>query len=218
MEDGWITKIRETIELYNIYGRIITKKPKGCSFYYEILNANSKKEGWIQTNIKLEAELTEFDHGLKYDKNELMKIVLEIIKKPFLNRLKQFMLKLLRNNLYLGKRAIKIKNSEESLCFLCNNHKESRVLLFFGCETVKKLLQLLIRILKKAGCLQNGSNVGLFTFREHNFNSIENISLAILWNFFYNTKFNTGKLQGVPFMFWFKKIMSQFTAFPPSVV
>ena len=85
------------------------------------------------------------------------------------------MLKLLRNNLYLGKRAVKIKNPEESLCFLCNKHRESRVLLFLGCEMVTKLLQLLIRILEKAGCLQNVCRVVLFTFQSNNFNSIENI-------------------------------------------
>ena len=158
LESGWLTKVRETLELYNLYGRIIAKKPKGCSYYYNILNANSKKDGWVQANIKLEAELTEFDDGLEYDGDEFMKIM------SFLNRLKQFMLKLLRNNLYLGKRAIKIKNCEESMCFLCKNHRESRVLLLLGCETVKKLLQFLIRILKKTGCLENGSRVGLYIF------------------------------------------------------
>ena len=110
-----------------------------------------------------------------------MKTVMEVIKMPFLNRLKQFMLKLLRNNLYLVKRAVKIKNPEESLCFLCNSHRESRVLLFLGCETVKNLLQLLIRILMKAVCLQNGNRMGLFVFRDYNFNSIDNISLVTLW-------------------------------------
>ena len=186
---------------------------------YEILNANSKKDGWVQANTKLEAELIEFDDGLDYDRNEFMKIVLEVIEMPFLNRLKQFMLRLLRNNLLLGKRAYKIKNPEESLCFLCNNHRETRVLLFRGCETVNRLLQLLITILKKAGCLHSGNKIGVFIFTDYNFNSIENISLVKHWNFIYNTKFNSGKLQGIPFMFWFKKTVSQLTAFPlPSVI
>ena len=215
LESGWLTKVRETLELYNLYGRIITKKPKACAYYYDLLNANSKKDGWVEANIKLEAELTEFDDELEYDKNEFMNSVMEVIRMPFLNRLKQFMLRLLRNNLFLGKKACKIKNPEESLCFLCNNHRESRVLLFRGCETVKKLLQLLIRILKKAGCLQNSSKIRYITFQDYNFNLIENISLVTLWNFIYNEKFNSGKLQGIPFMFWFKKTMSQLTAFPP---
>ena len=138
MEDGWLTKMRQSLELYNLYGRIVTKKAKGCSFYNEVLNANSKQNGWIQPKNKLETEITEFDNEFKYDSNEYMKIVMEVIKMPYLNRLKQFMLRLMQNNLLLGKRAEKVENPEESLCYLCNNHKETRVLLFLGYETVKK--------------------------------------------------------------------------------
>ena len=114
LEGGWLTKVRDTIELYNIYGKTITKKPKGCSHYYNLLNANSRKDGWVDANTKLEAELTEFDNELEYDRNEFMNTVMEVLKLPFLNRLKQFMLRLLRTNLFLGKKAYKIKNPEES--------------------------------------------------------------------------------------------------------
>ena len=31
LKSGWLSKTRRTIHLYNIYGRIITKKNKGCS-------------------------------------------------------------------------------------------------------------------------------------------------------------------------------------------
>ena len=55
LESSWLTKIRGTSELYNLYGRIIAKKLKGYSYYYNILNANSKKDGWVQANTKLEA-------------------------------------------------------------------------------------------------------------------------------------------------------------------
>ena len=64
LESGWLAKTRKSLELYNLYGRMITKKPKGCSYYYDILNANTKKDGWVQPNIKLEAELTEFNNKL----------------------------------------------------------------------------------------------------------------------------------------------------------
>ena len=122
---------------------------------------------------------------------------------PFLNRQKQFMMKLLRNNLYLGKRACKVKNPVESLCFLCNDHRETRTLLFLGCDNVKKQVQFLTRVLKKAGFLQNGNIIGLFIFKNYDFNSIENIALVTLWKFIYNTKFNSGILQGLLFVFWF---------------
>ena len=82
------------------------------------------------------------------------------------------MMKLLRNNLYLGKRACKVKNPEESLCYLCKYHRESRVLLFLGRDIVKKQVQFLTRVLKKAGFLQNGNKMGLFIFENYDFNSI----------------------------------------------
>ena len=53
LEGDWLTKTRESLELYNLYGRMITKKPKGCSYYYDILNASTKKDRWVQPNIKI---------------------------------------------------------------------------------------------------------------------------------------------------------------------
>ena len=134
-----------------------------------------------------------------------MKFVKEIIEMPYLNRLKQFLLRLIRNYLLLGKRIEKFENPEESKCYLCNGHKETRVLLFLGCKKGQKMLQFLKRVLIKAGCLKNGSDMSLFFFASYNINSIENISLAILWNFVYNNKFNAEEIQGVPFIFWIKK-------------
>ena len=115
------------------------------------------------------------------------------------------MLKLLRNNLYLGKSACKVINPEVSLCYLCNDHRVSRTSQFLGCDIVKKQVQFLTRVLKKAGFLQNGNKIGLFIFENYDFNSIENIALVTLWKFVHNTKFDSGILQGVPFVFWLKK-------------
>ena len=49
---------------------------------------------WIKT------EFSELDGDWIYDNEELKRIVLEIIKTPYLNRLKQFMLRILHNNLF----------------------------------------------------------------------------------------------------------------------
>ena len=49
----------------------------------------------------------EADLEWEYDEESLVNIVIEILKTPYLNRLKQFMLRLLRNNLFLGKKAQK---------------------------------------------------------------------------------------------------------------
>ena len=43
----------------------------------------------------------------------------------------------MRNNLQLGKRIEKVEHPEESKCYICNEHKETRVLIFLGCNKSK---------------------------------------------------------------------------------
>ena len=59
LEGGWLNKIRQKIGTFNLYGRIVTKKAKGCSFYHELLSANAKKDGWVLPKIKLVAEMVD---------------------------------------------------------------------------------------------------------------------------------------------------------------
>ena len=97
--------------------------------------------------------MIDFKNDPGYDNTDFMRFVKEIIKMPYSNRLKIFLLRLLRNNLLLGKRAEKIKNPEESKCYICCEHKESRVLLFLGCKKVQEMTKFSKRVLKKAGFL-----------------------------------------------------------------
>ena len=111
---------------------------------------NAKTDGWSNTSLKLEIEVSEMNQGWQYEKSELNRVVLEIIKTPYLNRLKQFMLRLLRNTLFWGKKAQKIHYPEISLCYLCRQHIKKEYP-YFLCKTVKKLTQYLIRVINKAG-------------------------------------------------------------------
>ena len=67
LESGGFTKTRRIIHLYNLYGRIITKKNKGCSYYYELLNLNTKTDGWSNTSLKLEVDFSEQNKGWQYE-------------------------------------------------------------------------------------------------------------------------------------------------------
>ena len=133
--------MRQIIGNFNLYGRIVTRRARGCSFYYKLLNANAKNDGWVLPKIKLIAEMIDFKNDPGYDNTDFMQFVKEIIKMPYLKRLKQFLLRLLRNNLLLGKRAEKVKNPEESKFYICWEHKESRVMLFLGCKKVQEMTQ-----------------------------------------------------------------------------
>ena len=134
--------------------------------------------------------MADFKIDVHCENEDYMRFVKEILKMPYLNRLKQFLLRLLRNNLLLGKRAEKNINPEESKCYICGEHKESRVLLFLGCTSVQKKIEFLKRVLKKAGLLRKGCEMSLFFFKDYDINSVENIALATLWNFTYNNKYN----------------------------
>ena len=82
--------------------------------------------------------MMDFNNAFEYDSKDYLRFVKEIIKMPYSNRLKQFLLRLMRNNLLLGKRIEKVENPEESKCYICNEHKETRVLLYLGCKKVQK--------------------------------------------------------------------------------
>ena len=63
LEGGWLTKTRRTINLYNVYGIMITKNNKGCSHYYELININSNTAG-----LKLDNKFSEMNVGWQYEK------------------------------------------------------------------------------------------------------------------------------------------------------
>ena len=136
---------------FNLYVGIVTKKGRGCSYFYELLCANTKSDGWVIPELKLIAEMTDYEHNLEYENHNFMKYVKEILKMPYLNRLKQFLLRLLRNNLLLGNRAKSVKNTNEDNCYICNEHRETRTRVFLGCKTGQERANFLIRLLKKAG-------------------------------------------------------------------
>ena len=106
--------------------------------------------------------MADLKNDLHYENNDYMRFVKEILKMPYLNRLKQFLLRLLRNNLFLGKRIGKNLSPEESKCYICGEHKESRVLLLLGCKKVQESTEFLKRVLKKAGLLKRGCEMSLF--------------------------------------------------------
>ena len=120
---------------YNIYGRIVTKTKKGCSYFFSLLNTHAKMDGWVNCSIKLENEA--YNEGMSWecDEFEILTIVKQVYKTPYLNRLKQFFLCLLRNNLYIDR-----KNHNSSplplTCMICGKHPEKRISILFSCEVL----------------------------------------------------------------------------------
>ena len=98
----------------------------------------------------MENELTDLDPNYDFDRDKFLNNVKKIMSIRYFNRIKQFMIRLYRNNVYLGNNY-KNKNSiAPSKCYTCDNHRESRVEIMLNCNTTSKLLQLMIRIFKKS--------------------------------------------------------------------
>ena len=60
--------IKPNIGMFNIYGRIVHKKAKGCSHFYKLLCAHDKKDGWDSPCYKMENDLTNLDPNYEFDR------------------------------------------------------------------------------------------------------------------------------------------------------
>ena len=149
-----------------------------------------KKDGWTKCGLKLEDDLYNESIDWEYDEVRILHIVKQVYKTPYLNRLKQFFLRLLRNNLFLGNRNQKLSSSDPYLCFMCSKHPERHVPILYSCEVVKGLIYKLVEILRGANLLKNGASIEVFLFKEYDFNSIENLALVTLWDFVYKARFD----------------------------
>ena len=119
----------------------------------------------------------------------ITEIVKQVNKTPYLNRLKQFFLRLLRNNLFFGKS----KHNPPPSCVICGKHPEKRIPALMICEVSVSLVKQLSNFLREAGLLNQGDNIECFLYKAYKFNSIENLSLVILWDFIYKARFTPEK-------------------------
>ena len=86
----------------NAYGRMVHKKARGCSNFYMLLSFEDKKDGWDNACRSMEQDLTDFDPNYIFDRDEFFSAVKKIINLNYFNRIKRFMIRLFRNNLFLG--------------------------------------------------------------------------------------------------------------------
>ena len=89
--------------------------------------------------------------------------------------------------------------------------------LLYSCEAVKELTQTLIEVLKRANLLKNGVYIEIFLFKYYNFNSIENLSLVMLWNYIYKSKFNFERYSAIKFKYYLKQNIDQLALLSPNL-
>ena len=163
--DKLLLTIKPRVGIYNVYGRTVFRKSKGCPHYHKLVNANKKHNGWVTACNSLEKEVLEhFPNDIFYD-DMFNKDVRQILKLHNFNTLKQFMIRLCRNNLYLNKNVNKWKKDGCDKCCACAKQTESHLHLFGTCKKTESIMQYMTRILKKAGYMENGNTIGLFPFK-----------------------------------------------------
>ena len=121
------------------------------------------------------------------------------------------MLRLYKNNLFLGDKGKKAQKNDIVSCFSCGNHSENRAETLLNCSRSNNILQFLIRVLRKAGILNNGCQIDMFIFKGYPINSAENIALMFTWKHIYNSKFTNKTLVCVPYAYALRFLFSVFT-------
>ena len=93
-------QIRET-NPFNIYGRIVYKSKKGSAYYYTLLAyKHNKTLLWEKSRIALERDWEKVNINITIEISQYENIIRSVLRMKHHNYLKQFMLKLFRNNLY----------------------------------------------------------------------------------------------------------------------
>ena len=106
---------------------------------------------------------------------------------------------------------------DPNLCFMCGKHPERRVPLLYSCDVVKRLTQTLIEVLKRANLLKNGIYIEVFLFKYYDFNSIENLSLVMLWDYIYKSKFDSERYSAIKFEYYLKQNIDQLALLSPNL-
>ena len=76
---------------------------------------------------------------------------------------------------------------------MCGKHPEKRIPALLICEVTVSLVRRLTFFLKEANLLSNDDNIECFLYKAHKFNTAQNLSLVILWDFMYKAWFSNEK-------------------------
>ena len=74
--------------MFNIYGRIVHKRAKGCSYFYELLSINDKNDGWAGPCIRMENDLVINDPTYNFESESFVENVKNIMGLKYFNRIK----------------------------------------------------------------------------------------------------------------------------------
>ena len=93
--------------------------------------------------------------------------------------------------MFLNVRLCKLADDKNDLCSNCGLWPETRMHFFFSCPKTNEIINLLEKILRKAGFLKNGNTrFPYFIYSNYKINTIENLMLIYSLKFIYKCKFD----------------------------
>ena len=128
------------------------KTKSGCSYFYNILNFKANKTLlWEKSRLSLEKDCEKNNVNITIKIDLYEKIINSILNMKHSNYLKQFMIRLYRNNLYFKNVTSKFAESE-IMCNSCKNEPENRIH-FYKCKIHTEIIQKLFTCFIKIGLL-----------------------------------------------------------------
>ena len=181
-------QIRET-NPFNIYGRIVHKSKKGSAYYYTLLAyKHNKTLLWEKSRIALERDWEKVNINITLEIGQYENIIRSVLKMKHHNYLKQFMLKLFRNNLYFKNVTSKFTESG-IICNACKDLPENRPH-FFICRIHTEIIQKLFACFVQLKLLKIAPNtIPYFYNHTISINHPTNLIHISILKYMYNLRF-----------------------------
>ena len=180
---------RETCP-FNIYGRIVYKAKKGSAYYYTLLSyKHNKTLLWEKSRISLERDWEKTNIHVTIDIKQYKNIIRSVLRMKHHNYLKQFMVKLFRNNLYFKNVTSKFSDSG-LLCNSCKEHPENRPH-FFLCKIHSEIIQKLHSCFINLNLLKTAPSITPYFFNSTiSINHPTNLIYISTIKYMYNLRFD----------------------------
>ena len=100
---------------------------------------------------------------------------------------------------------------------ICGQHPEKRIPALLICNVTTQLVKRLMRALREASLLRDDDIIECFLFRAYNFNSVQNISLVLLWDYMYKARFQHEKYLASNFFGYLRKKINDLELLTPDL-
>ena len=114
-----------------------------------------KHDYWGNAKLTHENKLYLHDENYIYDNAMYDEIISRALKIKDFNFMKEFLIKLLRNNVYMNIKSGKRSQNKNELYSACGVWPETRLHLFYSCQKTNDMVTFLKKTLRKAGLLTN---------------------------------------------------------------